>query len=365
MRSLMNGTVYALPHAGEAELAEKVIDSIPGAEMTTFCSSGSEATLHALRLARAYTGRKKIAKFEGGYHGIHDTVMMSVQYKPAEAGPVEAPVATVESPGIPAETVANTMVLPFNHPAAIDLIAAHAYELAAVIIEPVQGSAGSIPATPEFLAALRAVTARHGVVLIFDEVITGFRIALGGAQEHYGVRADLATFGKILGGGFPFGAVAGSRELMQLMSVPDAKKAGRPPVAYGGTFNGNPTSVAAANATLDFLREHPDVYRTLNAQGDHIRAEVPARATALGIPLSPCGLGSLFAFRFVDGPVRSVRDAAAEDPDLSQALFLFLLSEGVLIHPRHSFLSSAHGDAEIAGIVRGYDRALREMQAAA
>jgi glutamate-1-semialdehyde 2,1-aminomutase len=365
MRSLMNGTVYALPHAGEAELAEKVIDSIPGAEMTTFCSSGSEATLHALRLARAYTGRKKIAKFEGGYHGIHDTVMMSVQYKPGEAGPVEAPVATVESPGIPAETVANTMVLPFNHPAAIDLIAAHAYELAAVIIEPVQGSAGSIPATPEFLAALRAVTARHGVVLIFDEVITGFRIALGGAQEHYGVRADLATFGKILGGGFPFGAVAGSRELMQLMSVPDAKKAGRPPVAYGGTFNGNPTSVAAANATLDFLREHRDVYRTLNAQGDHIRAEVPARATALGIPLSPCGLGSLFAFRFVDGPVRSVRDAAAEDPDLSQALFLFLLSEGVLIHPRHSFLSSAHGDAEIAGIVRGYDRALREMQAAA
>ena len=135
--------------------------------------------------------------------------MMSVQYKPGQAGPVEAPVATVESPGIPEETVRNTMVLPFNHPAALDLIAAHAHELAAVIVEPVQGSAGSIPGTPEFLAALRAATARHGVVLIFDEVITGFRVALGGAQEHYGIRADLAAFGKILGGGFPFGADRG------------------------------------------------------------------------------------------------------------------------------------------------------------
>jgi glutamate-1-semialdehyde 2,1-aminomutase len=144
---------------------------------------------------------------------------------------VEAPVATVESPGILEETVANTTVLPFNHRAAIDRIADHADELAAVIVEPVQGSAGSIPATAEFLAGLRAVTARHGVVLIFDEVITGFRVALGGAQEHYGVRADLATFGKILGGGFPFGAVAGPRDLMRPMSVPDAKKVGRAPVA--------------------------------------------------------------------------------------------------------------------------------------
>ena len=365
MRALMNGTVYAMPHLGETELAEKVIDSVPGAEMTTFCSSGSEATLHTIRLARAYTGRKKIAKFEGGYHGIHDTVMMSVQYKSGEAGPVEAPVATVESLGIPEETVANTMVLPFNHPAALGRIADHAHELAAVIVEPVQGSAGSIPGTPEFLASLRAVTARYGIVLIFDEVITGFRVALGGAQEHYGLRADLVSFGKVLGGGFPFGAVAGSRDILQLMSVPDAKKSGRMPVAYGGTFNGNPTSVAAANATLDFLREHRDLYGTMNARGDRIRQEVPTRAAALGIPLQACGLGSLFAFRFVDRPVLSVRDAAAEDPDLLQALFLFLLTEGVLTHPRHSFLSNAHGDAEIDAIVQGYDRSLREIQAAA
>jgi glutamate-1-semialdehyde 2,1-aminomutase len=364
-RALMSGTVYALPHAAEAELAEKMVDAVPGAEMATFCSSGSEATLHALRLARAYTGRPRIAKFEGGYHGVHDAVMVSVQYRPGEAGPVEAPVATPDSPGIPAETVASTMVLPFNHPAALDRIAAHADELAAVIVEPVQGSAGSIPATPEFLAGLRAVTARHGVVLVFDEVITGFRLALGGAQEHYGIRADLATFGKILGGGFPFGAVAGARELMRLMSVPDARRAGRAPVAYGGTFNGNPTSVAAANATLDFLREHRDLYATIDARGERIRREVPARAAALGIPLQACGLGSLFAFRFVDRPVRSVRDAAAEDPDLLQALFLFLLGEGVLTHPRHSFLSSAHGDAEIDAIVRGYERSLHAMAAAA
>ncbi len=363
-RVLVGGTVYALPHAAEAELAERIVAAVPGAEMTTFCSSGSEATLHALRLARAYTGRRKIAKFEGGYHGVHDAVMVSVQHRPAAAGPVEAPRGTVESPGIPEEAVANTVVLPFNHPAALDLVAAHAPELAAVIVEPVQGSAGSIPATPAFLEGLRAVTARHGIVLIFDEVITGFRLALGGAQEHYGIRADLATFGKIAGGGFPLGALAGPRELLRLFSVPDARSAGRAAVAYGGTFNGNPASVAAANATLDFLAEHRSVYGEMNARGDRIRREVAGRAAARQVPLAACGLGSLFAFRFVDHPVASVRDVASEDPALPEALYLMLLAEGVLTHPRHSFLSTAHGDAEVAALVDAYDRALSEMLAA-
>jgi glutamate-1-semialdehyde 2,1-aminomutase len=362
-RALMGGTVYALPHAGEAELAEKIVAAVPGAEMTTFCSSGSEATLHALRLARAYTGRKKIAKFEGGYHGIHDAVMVSVQHRPGAAGPVEAPAGTVESPGIPEEAVASTVVLPFNHAAALDLVAAHAPDLAAVIVEPVQGAAGSIPATPAFLQALREVTARHGIVLIFDEVITGFRLALGGAQERYGIRADLATYGKILGGGFPFGALAGSRDLLRLLSVPDARRAGRAPVAYGGTFNGNPASVAAASATLDFLREHRRLYDDLDARGERIRRDVAARGAARGLPLAACGLASLFAFRFVDGPVTSVRDVAGEDPALLEALFLHLLAEGVLTHPRHSFLSAAHGEPEIAAIVAAYDRALEEILA--
>jgi glutamate-1-semialdehyde 2,1-aminomutase len=360
-RALVHGTVYALPHAGEIELAEKIAAVVPGAELTTFCSSGSEATLHAIRLARAYTGRKKIAKFEGGYHGIHDSVLVSVQYRGDAAGPLEAPTPTVESRGIPDEAVANTIVLPFNHQAALDVVAARASELAAVIIEPVQGAAGSIPATAEFLAGLRAVTARHGIVLVFDEVITGFRLALGGAQEHYGIRADLVTFGKILGGGFPFGCLAGAREIMRLLSVPDARAAGRAPVVYGGTFNGNPTSVAAANATLDFLREHPELYRQLAERGDRIRREVGAAAAKLGVPLTPLGVGSVFSFRFVEPPVMSVRDLAGEDPALLQALFLLLLVQGVLGHSHHSFLCADHGDEAIDRIVDAYRAALTEI----
>jgi glutamate-1-semialdehyde 2,1-aminomutase len=363
-RALMGGTVYALPHAGEAELAEKVVAAIPGAEMATFCGSGSEATLHALRLARAATGRKKIAKFEGGYHGVHDTVMVSVAYRPDAAGPVERPNALPDSAGIPPETVANTLVLPYNHAAAFDLIAAHAHELAAVIVEPVQGAAGSIPGDRAFLDRLRAETRRHGIVLILDEVITGFRLALGGAQESWGIQGDLATYGKILGGGFPFGAVAGNRELMRLFSVPDARAAGRTPVAYGGTFNGNPTSIAAANATLDYLREHPGVYPDLAAKGDRIRREVSQAAATLGLPLAALGAGSIFSFRFVDGPVRSIRDLAREDPGLREALFLLLLAQGVLGHPVHSFLCAAHGDDEIQRVIDAYDRALGEIAAA-
>ncbi len=362
-RAMTTGSVYALPHEGEVTLAEKIVAAVPGAEMTTFCNSGSEATLHALRLARAYTGRKTIAKFEGGYHGIHDAVLVSVRHRPEAAGPVRAPRPTVESPGIPDEAVANTLVLPYNDGAAFDLITAHASELAAVIVEPVQGSAGSIPATPEFLAGLRAVTARHGIVLVFDEVITGFRLALGGAQECYGVRADLVAFGKILGGGFPFGCLAGSRDLMRLISVPHARAAGRAPVFYGGTFNGNPTSVAAATATLDFLRDHPEVYRQLGERGDRIRREVAAAATAEGVTLTALGAGSIFSCRFVPPPVSSVRDLGREDPALLQALFLLLLGEGVLGHSHHSFLSTAHTEADIERIIAAYRAAFGEIAA--
>ncbi len=362
-RAMTTGTVYALPHEGEVALAEKIRAAVPGAEMTTFCNSGSEATLHAVRLARAYTGRKTIAKFEGGYHGIHDPVLVSDRCRPEEAGPAEAPRPTVESPGIPAEAVANTVVLPYNDPAAFDIIAARASELAAVIVEPVQGAAGSIPAAPEFLAGLRAVTARHGIVLVFDEVITGFRLALGGAQESYGVRADLVAFGKILGGGFPFGCLAGSQALMRLISVPHARAAGRAPVFYGGTFNGNPTSVAAATATLDFLRDHPEVYRQLGERGDRIRREVAGAAAAAGLPLTALGAGSVFSFRFVEPPVASVRDLTREDPALLQALFLLLLAEGVLGHSHHSFLCAAHSEEDIERIIGAYRAALAEIAA--
>ncbi len=361
--ALMTGTVYSLPHESEVDLARKVTEVVPGAEMATFCSSGSEATLHALRLARAFTGRKKIAKFEGGFHGIHDGVQVSVQYREGVGGPVGAPVGTVESPGIPEETLRNTLVLPFNHPAALDIISAKADELAAVIVEPVQGAAGSIPAQRAFLEELRQVTVSRGIVLIFDEVITGFRLALGGGQEYYGVQADLATFGKILGGGFPFGCVAGSRKIMRFISVPEARKAGRLPVVFGGTFNGNPTSVAAANALLDYLIEHRHLYAELNERGDRIRREVLAHATARGLDFAALGEGSLFSFRFVKPPVTSVRDLAHEDVALPQALFLLLLAKNVLIHPRHGFLCTAHSDSDVKRVIEAYQAALEEITA--
>jgi glutamate-1-semialdehyde 2,1-aminomutase len=266
-----------------------------------------------------------------------------------------------DSAGIPEETLANTVLLPFNHPAALEAIGAQASDLAAVIVEPVQGGAGSIAADRGFLHALREVTARHGVLLILDEVITGFRLALGGAQEHYGVRGDLATYGKILGGGLPFGGLAGPREIMRLFSRAEASRLGRTPVTFGGTFNGNPVSVAAANATLDHLREHRGLYPAVNARGDRLRREVSARAAAHGLPLTGLGEGSIFAFRFVPPPVRNVRDFAGEDPRLPQALFLLLLAEGVLTHPWHSFLSVAHTDADIDRIIEAHDRALTQM----
>src|SRR5512136_3018377 len=243
--ALPRGISYGQCHELEYEFARLFCDMVPGLDKVTFCNSGTEATMYALRLARAATGRPLVAKFEGGYHGTHDLLAVSFgrpSPTPDEVGPVEDPATLPESPGLAEGAWKDTIVLPFNHPAAFDKIRLHADRLAGVIIEPVQGAGGTIPADKGFLVELRRLTKEIGAFLIFDEVITGFRLAPGGAREFYGVLPDVSTYGKIAGGGLPFGAVAGSSEAVRLMEYDvDFEHS----ILVAGTFNGNPLTTAA------------------------------------------------------------------------------------------------------------------------
>ena len=264
--ALPAGTHYGQCHEHEYGFAKLFCDMAPGVEKVTFCNSGTEATMYALRLARATTGRPLVAKFEGGYHGTHDLLAVSLgRPRPGAdpSGPAEDPAALPESPGLAEGAWKDTIVLPFNHPAAFDKIRRHASRLAAVIVEPVQGAAGTIPADREFLLELRTVTREIGAFLIFDEVITGFRLAPGGAQEFYGVIPDVSAYGKIAGGGLPFGAVGGTAEAMRLMEY-DSEPGS---ILMAGTFNGNPLVTAAGTAVLRRLSGEPALYAAHERDG--------------------------------------------------------------------------------------------------
>ena len=272
--ALPRGTHYGQCHEHEYEFAKLFCDMVPGVDKVTFCNSGTEATMFALRLARATTGRTLIAKFEGGYHGTHDLLAVSFGRPhpgPDMSGPIEDPATVPESPGIAEGAWKDTIVLPFNHPAAFDKIRRHAGNLAGVIIEPVQGAAGTIPATKEFLSELRRITREIGAFLIFDEVITGFRLAPGGAQEFYGVIPDVSAYGKIAGGGLPFGAVGGTAEAMRLMEYDLEPERS---ILVAGTFNGNPLVTAAGTVVLQRLYKEPQLYVRMNAMGDRFRSEI-------------------------------------------------------------------------------------------
>lgn len=255
--ALPHGAHYGQYHEREYVFAKLSCDMVPGVDKETFCNSGTEATLYALRLARASTGRPLIAKFEGGHHGTHDLLAVSFgrpHRGPDRSGPVEDPAAIPESPGLAEGAWKDTIVLPYNHPAAFDKIMRHASQLAGVIVEPVLGAGGTIPADREFLSELRRITQQIGALLIFDEVITGFRLAPGGAQELYGVIPDVSTYGKAPGGGLPFGAVGGTAEAMRLLEYDvDLERS----ILVAGTFNGNPLTVAAGTAVLRRLSRNP------------------------------------------------------------------------------------------------------------
>ena len=360
--ALPRGTQYGQCHEHEYAFAKLFCDMAPGVDKVTFCNSGTEATLYACRLARASTGRPLIAKFEGGYHGTHDLLAVSLGRPRPNAdpfGPVEDPAAIPESPGLAEGAWKDTIVLPFNHPAAFDKIRRHADRLAAVIIEPVQGAAGTIPAEREFLTELRRVTREIGAFLIFDEVITGFRLAPGGGQEFYGVIPDVSTYGKVAGGGLPFGAVGGTAEAMRLMEY-DSEPGS---ILMAGTFNGNPLVTAAGTAVLRRLSSDPHLYEHLNAMGDRFRTEINRFAQEKDYPAVATGVGSMFWMHASRGPIKSVRDAHQGDRFASPGLRLLYRKNGLHIPPHHGFMCTLHTDEDITRLIETHKAAMEELRA--
>jgi glutamate-1-semialdehyde 2,1-aminomutase len=362
LEALPRGTSYGQCHEYEYEFAKLFCDMVPGVEKVTFCNSGTEATMYALRLARATVGRPLVAKFEGGYHGTHDLLAVSFGrpgLTASQYGPVEDPMAIPESPGLAEGAWKDTIVLPFNHPAAFDKIRRYASQLAGVIIEPVQGAAGTIPADRDFLIELRRITREIGALLIFDEVITGFRLAKGGAQEFFGVIPDVSTYGKIAGGGLPFGAVGGTAEAMRLMEY-DTEPGS---ILMAGTFNGNPLVTAAGTAVLRRLSQEPHLYARLNAMGDRFRTEINQFAQAQDYSAIATGVGSMFWMHAARGPVKSARDGRQGDPSSSIGLRLLYRKNGLHISPHHGFMCTAHTDEDITRLIEIHKAAMDELRA--
>ena len=359
--ALPRGTHYGQCHEHEYAFAKLFCDMVPGVEKVTFCNSGTEATMYALRLARATTGRPLVAKFEGGYHGTHDFLAVSLGRPGLTAdqyGPIEDPAAIPESPGFAAGAWKDTIVLPYNHPAAFDKIRRHADRLAGVIIEPVLGAGGTIPASREFLTELRRLTREIGAFLIFDEIITGFRLAPGGGQEFFGVLPDVSTYGKVAGGGLPFGAVGGTADAMRLMEY-DVEPGS---ILMAGTFNGNPLVTAAGTAVLRRLGGGPQLYAHLNAMGERFRTEINAFARERDYPALATGVGSMFWMHATRGPVNDVRDARQGDPAASVGLRLLFRKNGLHISSHHGFMCTAHTDDDIMQLIETHKAAMEELR---
>ena len=333
---LPRGTSYGAPTAAEVELAERIVRLVPSVEMVRLVSSGTEATMSALRLARAATGRDGLLKFSGCYHGHADPFLVA-------AGSGVATLGLPDSPGVPAGAAAHTAVVPFNDLDAVeDAFGRNPDGIAAVILEPVVGNAGLIEPVEGFLAGVRAVTERYGALLVFDEVMTGFRVALGGAQARYAVTPDLTTLGKVIGGGLPVGAFGGRRDLMERMAP-----AG--PVYQAGTLSGNPLATAAGNAQLAWLEEH-DPFERLEATASGLVDGIVARLRAAGVPATGSAVGSMFGFFLREGPVRSFEDARTSDTATFSRFHRAALERGVFFAPsafEAGFVSTEHGDEEI------------------
>ncbi len=337
------GTCFGLPYELEIEAARKVVDAVPGVEMVRFTNSGSEAVGSAIRIARACTGRRLLIRFEGHYHGWQDTVYWSNHVDPAAAGPASRPRPIPSGPGVPAELAATLIVLTWNDAESFAAVMAeHGDQVAAVITEPAVFNTGCILPEPGYLELLRELTARHGALLIFDEVITGFRFARGGAQEYFGVTPDLTTMAKGLGGGFPVAAIGGSREVMSIIAE------GR--YSHSGTYNANVVACAAVSATMDLLAE-PGLFERQRALGERLMAELRSLAGAAGLPVIVEGLGTVFQIWFSDRPIRNWRDAERyAREDLFTRWWQEMLLRGVLFHPSHYenlFVSLVHTDADV------------------
>jgi glutamate-1-semialdehyde 2,1-aminomutase len=348
---IARGTAWAAASPDEAVLAEMILARFGGEGRLRFTASGTEATLMAIRAARAFTHRPLIAKFEGGYHGLNDYAMVSLAPSLDAAGPADQPYS-VPAPGVPVAVADTVVVLPFNNAAAVEaILRRRGHEIAGVIVEPVMGVAGILAPKPGFLEMLRRVTQELGIVLIFDEVIS-FRLAFGGAQEHFGIRADLTTLGKIIGGGYPIGAVAGRSDIMQTFdpSRPDA-------VTLSGTFHANPVALAAGIATLkEFDR---DAIAALNRRGQQLHEKMTQLFQRCRTPLQLHTIGSLFNIHATSGPVEDYRSSSQGNKELLKWLQLALLNEGMLISPRGmGCLCTPMTQADLDGFVAALERSL-------
>jgi glutamate-1-semialdehyde 2,1-aminomutase len=344
------GTSYGAPTELEVRLAEKIVAAVPSVEMVRLVNSGTEAVMSAIRLARGFTGRNRIIKFDGCYHGHADGLL-------AQAGSGLATLGIPDCPGVPASYTELTLSLPFNNLAAVEAAFAREPEgIAALIVEPVAGNMGCIPPDEGFLEGLRAVTSKYGALLIFDEVMTGFRLAYGGAQERFGITPDLTTLGKVVGGGFPLAAYGGRREIM-------ARMAPSGPVYQAGTLSGNPVAVSAGLAQLELLEDRA-AYEILEARGAQLEAGLNEAARSLGAPCTVNRVGSMITAFFTDRPVRSYEDAKTSDTVRFGAFFRAMLERGVYLAPSQyeaAFISTAHSQGDVELTLNAVRESLREI----
>jgi glutamate-1-semialdehyde 2,1-aminomutase len=347
------GLSFPGPTEHEVRLAEMLTRRLPSVESLRFTNSGTEATMNAVRLARAFTDRGKIAKFEGAFHGTHDWVMVSVTPDVKAAGGRSRPKPVAWSAGLPGAVLKHVVVLPWNDAEACEeIIEREAAHLAAVLVDPLLGIGGIIPPVEGFLERLRAVTERHGILLVFDEVIS-FRVADGGAQQRFGVRPDLTTLGKIIGGGLPVGAFGGRADIM---AAYDPRKGGAR-ISHGGTFNANPLTMAAGVATLNALT--PDAYARLDALGERLRGGVTRLLEATRRKGQISGVGSLFCLHWTAGALTDYRSSRPKDPTAPMRVFLGLLNEGILLTQRGmGACSLAMTDQDIDRLVNALARVL-------
>src|SRR5947209_8743068 len=348
--ALGRGTSYGAPTELEVEMAEEIIDAVPSVEMVRMVNSGTEATMSALRLARGFTGRDKIVKFEGCYHGHGDSLLV-------KAGSGVATLGLPDSPGVPAPVAQNTITAPFNDTSALEQVFdEHGAGIASVIVEPVVGNMGCVPPREGYLQSLRDITTRHGALLIFDEVMTGFRLARGGAQELYGVTPDLTTLGKIIGGGLPVGAYGGRRDIMEQIAP-----AG--PVYQAGTLSGNPLAMTAGLATLRRLRDRT-VYERLEQAGQRLCDGLSEAAREAGVTTVTNRVGSMFTTFFTDSPVTDWPSAARSDRAAYAKFFHAMLEAGVYLAPSQfeaAFISVAHTDELLDRTVEAARTAFRSL----
>ncbi|MBC8453279.1 MAG: aspartate aminotransferase family protein [Chloroflexi bacterium] len=351
---LDHGMSFPAPSPLVVRWAELMCERVPSLDKVRFVNTGTEATLNAIRAARAFTGKQKLVKCEGAYHGNHDAIQISVVPPLDQAGNAESPEAVKAFPGISETSVDDIFIAPFNDIVAAEkIIREHADELAAVIVEPVNGQCGMVPGKPEFLEGLRRITDELGIILIFDEVIA-FRIAYGGAQDYYGITPDLTCFGKVVGGGMPVGAFGGRDDIMSMWDPSD----GGAIVQHAGTFNGNPMTAAAGVATLENLT--PEKYEYLDQLGESLRSKLRTLFAELEVPMGVTGVASLFALQFTATEVVDYRTFATNDKNMLNTMFIGLLNEGFLMSNRCAGnVSTVHTEDDVNAFVNAVRNVLK------